>query len=296
MGTGSAIAEEMIDTVRRDAYIPSPMMKKPVAILVMTLAFWISCEVPVEPKVETDPVGDIVFTYLQDQAEVYVSAGFEDPFNGVSVSYVRLLWYGIRGLNHDDPDSIFLNDHGDFGDILRDDNVYSRKIPTGDLKNALTYTDTGDVYLEVSAMYLDSALYALADSFSLGNIIPRIDSLDAPDTLRIPASGLRTDTIRVWVSDADGLEDIKWVGFRSLRPDGTYANRNRPIFLYDDGGEVILLEPDITSGDLIEGDGIYSYVVVLHSQTTPGSYIWTFQAQDLGNAYSNVVTHTVSVQ
>lgn len=212
------------------------------------------------------------------------------------MNFVQLLWYGREGFESDRVDSLFLNDNGDFGDILKGDQTYSRKFSAEGLNNALEYGDTGSVFLEVTAMYFDSTLEVLADTFRLGNIVPRIESVEAPDTLNLPASGTMTDTIRATVTDADSLGDIKWVGFTSLKPDGSLANNGNPIFLYDDGGQVVLYEPNITSGDSVAGDGIFSYVLFIDPTVAAGEYVWTFQAQDRSNAYSNSVVHTVVIQ
>ncbi|MFQ6674739.1 MAG: hypothetical protein ACE5LH_00190 [Fidelibacterota bacterium] len=270
-------------------------LRLPLFILTALLAL-VSCEPPVQSVEETDPISGVNFTYLQDVGKIFVSARVKDPFNGVKLNFVQLLWYGTDGFASDRVDSLFLNDNGDFGDILRGDRTYSRKFPAAALKNALAYGDTGSVFLQITAMYLDSTVHALADSFRLGNIVPRIESVDAPDTLELPVTGAKTDTIRATVTDADSLADIKWVGFTSLKPDGTLANNGNPIFLYDDGGEVILYEPNITSGDSAAGDGIYSYVLFIDPTVPAGQYVWTFQAQDMSNAYSNTVVHTLVVE
>jgi len=287
----------MIDTIKKNLYISVVMLGRQIIFPLIVTVFFASCETPVEPERETDPITDITFSYLQEEEKIFASVKLKDPFNGISILFVRLIWYSTHGLNYDAPDSIYLNDNGDFGDILKSDNIYSRKLRNQDLVNTLTYGDTGTVYLSMIAMYYDNTSYSLVDSFSLGNIIPRIDWIQAPDTLLLPTTGIETDTIRVKVTDADGLEDIKWVGFTSQKPNGTYANRGNPIYLYDDGGEVILYEPyNLTSGDSAKGDGIYSYVLILDTSAATGSYIWTFRAQDLSNAYSNTITHTLILQ
>ncbi|MFQ6615403.1 MAG: hypothetical protein ACE5HZ_01360 [Fidelibacterota bacterium] len=266
-------------------------------LLVSASAVWfLTCEPPVQSVEDTDPVSQVRFTYLQDLNKIFVSARVKDPFNGVRLNYVQLLWYGTEGFESSQVDSVFLNDAGDFGDILEGDQTYSRKLQAGGLKNALEYGDTGTVFLEVTAMYFDSTLEVVADSFRLGNIVPRIESVEAPDTLKLPASGTLTDTIHATVTDADSLGDIRWVGFISLKPDGSLANQGDPIFLHDDGGQVILYEPNITSGDSAAGDGIYSYVLFLDPTVAVGAYVWTFQAQDMSNAYSNTVVHTLVVR
>ena len=264
--------------------------------------FILSCEPPVQSVDETDPIENIQFTYLQAAADsIFVAARLKDPFNGVGLDFVTWVWYGKNGFEHSTPDSMFLNDNGDFGDILKGDDTYSRKIDIIDLDstNSLVYEDTGTVYLKIFAQYKNDSSYSLSDSLSLENIIPQIVSIDTPDTLFLPNSGFTLDTLRVTVTDANGVEDIRWAAYKSLKPNGTYANNGNLIFLYDDGGEEIIFQSDLitlTSGDTIAGDGIFSFILFLAFDTPVGTYVWTFYAQDLSYAYSIPVEHTVIVQ
>lgn len=263
--------------------------------------FVLSCEPPVQSVDETDPIENIQFTYMQEDQSIFVAARLKDPFNGVGLDFVTWVWYGKNGFEHSTPDSTILNDNGDFGDILRGDDTYSWKIDIIDLDstNSLVYEDTGTVYLTIIAQYKNDSSYSLSDSLSLGNIIPQIVSIDAPDTLFIPTSGYDLDTLKVTVTDANGVEDIRWAAYKSLKPNGTYANNGNLIFLYDDGGDEILYQSDLirlTSGDSVAGDGIFSYILLLFPNTLVGTYVWTFYAQDLSYAYSIPVEHTVIVQ
>ena len=81
--------------------------------------------------------------------------------------------------------------------------------------------------------------------------------------------------------------------------DSTYANNGNYIYLYDDGGEVILYESDLitlTSGDAVKDDGTYAYVIFYDNSTPTGMYVWTFQAQDWGGNFSPIISRTVVVQ
>ena len=76
------------------------------------------------------------------------------------------------------------------------------------------------------------------------------------------------------------------------------------IYLYDDGSEVVLYEPNITSGDENEDDGIFSFRIPIYGagfsepslQTKTGSFIWRFSAQDNLNEYTNIVEHEITIQ
>jgi hypothetical protein len=63
--------------------------------------------------------------------------------------------------------------------------------------------------------------------------------------------------------------------------------------MYDDGGVAIIYPPDITSGDAVKGDGIYSLTVGY--PTLPGTYRFEFQALDRSNAFSPKIVHLIQV-
>lgn len=260
-------------------------------ILVFIISgLFLSCETPVEPETETDPITELTFRYLQDEGKIFTSARLTDPFNGVGLAFARLVWYGTNGLEHDAPDSIFLNDNGDFGDILKNDHVYSRKLSMVDFSdtNSIAYEDTGIVYLKVLANYANDSVYTAVDSFHLGNLKPKFLWIDAPDTLVLPDSGLaRLVDIRAEVKDANGIEDIRWVGFTSRHVDpDTMLNNGDYIFMFDDG--------QIDHGDVTSGDGIHSTVISFPYNAKTGEIEWAFRVQDQSNAFDDT-THIVLV-
>ncbi len=180
--------------------------------------------------------------------------------------------------------SILLEDFGDNGDILRADGIYSRLFDSP--------LDTGTVGL-VKFLFIasvDSILHFTGDTLSLINRKPQIVAVSAADTLRLPPSGFFTlDTLRVTVSDQDGLGDLKEVSFTMLKPDSTLANNGDPFYLEDNG----LLA---AYGDVTAGDGIYSLIISLTSTDSRGTYEYRFTAKDLSNAVSDTAKHQVLVQ
>lgn len=280
------------------------MNKKLYLILQWTLIFFIACNPPVASEdEEVDPISNVIFSYLQEDEQVFISASIKDPFNGDSLVSVALVWYGTGGFEQTE-DIVPLVDNGNFGDILSSDGVYSRKLSsTGSdgyfLNQPLTYEDSGKVYLTIRAQYEVQGEVSVSDSFHLGNINPEILFITVPDTIEVPASDLNYDTLMVSVADANGLDDISWVGYRSLKPDSGYANNGNFIYLYDDGGDSVIYDDGmitITSGDSAEGDGIYSYVLVVYPNVVTGTYHWTFQASDLNGAMSDTVHQKVIVK
>ena len=251
-----------------------------------------------------DPILNPSFSFLQDVNKLYFSVTVGSVYQGNSLDGVVVLWYGI---NLGSPaDTISLNDLGTNGDIIMNDDTFSRKISNNlpGLKNDLTDA-TGRVYMEYVATF-GSEFVTLRDSVLIGNIIPRIESVVADTVIQRPSDAtVSLHLIKAQVFDADGLDNIKWVGFTSYHVEGdSMMNSGSPIYLHDDGSEIILYEPNITSGDSAKGDGLYSFRIPVYGtgfedpnfQTKSGTFKWRFQAQDKANDYSNMVEHEIVIQ
>ncbi len=251
-----------------------------------------------------DPILNPSFSFLQDVNKLYFSVTVGSVYQGNSLDGVVVLWYGI---NLGSPaDTISLYDLGTNGDIIMNDDIFSRKISNNlpGLKNDLTDA-TGRVYMEYVATF-GSEFVTLRDSVLIGNIIPRIESVAADTVIQRPSDAtVSLHLIKAQVFDADGLDNIKWVGFTSYHVEGdSMMNSGSPIYLHDDGSEIILYEPNITSGDSARGDGLYSFRIPVYGtgfedpnfQTKSGTFKWRFQAQDKANDYSNMVEHEIVIQ
>ena len=273
-------------------------------ILLLMVLFFNGCP---EKDPITDPIdtiSGIQFTFHQDVNKLYFAASVESFYDDGSLISVSLIWYGVNKENI--PDSLIIQDDGKDGDIISDDGVYSIKLANDStlIKNTLG-DDSGKVYLTVLAYY-DEVQISKLDSFSIGNIIPEINSITAPDTIIRPeGSTVTLHPVYAEVFDADGLETVKWVGFTSFHVDGdSLMNRGNYIYLYDDGSEDILYEPDFTSGDSIRGDGIYSFRIPVYGsgntdpdfQTKTGLFRWEFIIQDNADDYSTPILHEVIIE
>ena len=273
-------------------------------ILLLMVLFFNGCP---EKDPITDPIdtiSGIQFTFHQDVNKLYFAASVESSYDDGSLISVSLIWYGVNKENI--PDSLIIQDNGKDGDIISDDGMYSIKLANDStlIKNTLG-DDSGKVYLTVLAYY-DEVQISKLDSFSIGNIIPEINSITAPDTIIRPeGSTVTLHPVYAEVFDADGLETIKWVGFTSFHVDGdSLMNRGNYIYLYDDGSEDILYEPDFTSGDSIRGDGIYSFRIPVYGsgntdpdfQTKTGLFRWEFITQDNADDYSTPILHEVIIE
>ena len=263
----------------------------------------LSCDEPQKDDV-VSIFSDSQFTFHQDQNKIYFAINAAKTMNGIQIDSVTLNWYGSSRSNA--KDVLTLNDDGFDGDIIMNDDLYSIKILNDStvIKNILK-DDSGFVFLDFNAIY-DSEVLLVRDSMKIGNIIPRITSINAPDTINRPLDAtISLETISAEVFDADGLETIKWVGFTSFHIDGdSIMNNGNYIYLHDDGSEIILYEPNITSGDETKDDGVFSFRIPIYGQgftepgfqTKTGRFVWRFAAQDLLNDYTNIVEHEIIIQ
>jgi hypothetical protein len=280
-------------------------------LIITALIFW-GCPDSASTTDIDSPLGELQFTFLQDDQILYFAIDVASSYRTFSLdtTSTKLKWFGTDKTDTLLFDLIKLNDEGTSGDILKDDGLYSRKIINDSL--ALSYpieydSSAGKVYLEFQATYGNgSTTFRVEDSFSLGNIIPIIVSISASDTIFLPDSGgVKFDTVRATVHDANGLDDIRRVGFVSYHvDDSTFLNEGNIINLYDDGSEVIIYEPNFTSGDVEADDGTYSFRIPVFGpgnpdpalQTKTGTFDWIFEAMDMSNTYSDTVIHRIIVQ
>jgi len=225
-------------------------------LIITALIFW-GCPDSASTTDIDSPLGELQFTFLQDDQILYFAIDVASSYRTFSldITSTKLKWFGTDKTDTLLFDLIELNDEGTSGDILKDDGLYSRKIINDSL--ALSYpieydSSAGKVYLEFQATYGNGSTFMVEDSFSLGNIIPQIVYIAAPDTIVRPSdSGVIFELVKAKVYDANGLEDIRRVGFVSYHVEGdSFLNEGNIINLYDDGGEVIIYEPNFTSGDL----------------------------------------------
>ena len=271
--------------------------------LMMFALIYLSCSELKDQEFE-DPIINPSFSFLQDVNKLYFSVNVESNYKGQTLDSVFVSW---RGINQNDSLDIFdLNDDGVQGDIIMNDNVFSIKILNDkrQINNELIDV-TGIVFMDYSAVF-GSEVFTLSDSTLIGNIIPRIESVVADTFIHRPSDAtVSLHLIKAEVFDADGLETIKWAGFTSFHVEGdSLMNNGNPIYLHDDGSEVILYEPNITSGDSIKGDGLYSFRIPVYGtgfedpnlQTKAGTFKWRFLAQDKSNDYSNMVEHEIVIQ
>ena len=254
------------------------------------MLWWFSCTSPMQVPDQTDPIERIDFSYLQEEGKIYLGALVKDPFNGANIRYVTAAWHGTKNFTAGSPDSIILGDNGDFGDILKGDNLYAiicdtlfskcKELPPSAL-NPISFSDTGKVYLKMVAHYEEGESHTDSAFFHLGNIFPRFVTIDTPDELTLPESGLsKLIKVSAEVEDANGPKDIHWVGFTSKRlSDGIMLYQGNYIFMVDTG--------DSTYGDVTPNDGTFTALLSLPYYASTGELEWRFRVQDLSGGFKD---------
>ena len=103
-------------------------------LLLATFIFW-GCPDSVSTPDPDSPVGELQFTYLQNDQILYFAIDVASSYRASSldITSTKLKWFGTEKTNT--PDSLQLKDDGEDGDILKDDGLYSLKI-----NNCLLYT------------------------------------------------------------------------------------------------------------------------------------------------------------
>jgi hypothetical protein len=271
-------------------------MKSIYHILAMSL-FISSCEEPTSTS-ESFPISEISFDYLQGSDKLFITAKVSQRYMSSSLDSVEVLWNGISAGNTND--TLRLYDDESEGDILADDNIFSRKILNSNsiITNVIPKSAKDSVFLSVQSMFKGRLVKSDVKFFILGNIHPKIGSIILPQSVDRPTSNVDpniVNTIKFIVSanasDANGLDDIKRVFFRSYHIGlDSLMNNGNPILLLDDGSG-----PN-GNGDLQKGDGTFSRTISISENALVGTYQWTFEAQDQSNAYSDTVKRTIIVK
>ena len=266
--------------------------------LILTTCFAIfSCEDP-SSLVEPFPITEINFDYLQGSDKLFISARVNERYMNSSLDSVEVLWSGINASNTND--TLRLLDDGSMGDIISSDNIYSRKILNSNtaITNVIPKGAKDSVFLSVQSMFKGRLIKSDVEFFVLGNIHPKISSIVLPQSVDRPSANADPNivntikfTVSANASDANGLDDIKRVFFRSYHVGlDSLMNNGNPILLIDDGSGTN------GSGDLQKGDGTFSRTISISENALVGTYHWTFEAQDQSNAYSDTVKRTIVVK
>jgi len=175
--------------------------------------------------------------------------------------------------------SLTLNDSGSFGDIQINDHAFDANWTLPD--------SLADLFESLWVLNINASSNAETKTVTkslqpVRPAAPVVSEARHLDTLTLATTGLVLDTLRLTVSHPRGLDEIRDVSMMSLKPNGEYASNGQPIPLLDDGGSVVIFRYfniDITSGDRVAGDGVYSLVLPLAPGDLTGTYYWTFNAR-----------------
>lgn len=266
--------------------------------LIFAASFLMLCCEDPTTVVEPFPISEINFDYLQGSDKLYLSARVNQRYMNSSLDSVEVLWSGVNTNNIND--TIKLYDDGLMGDIISSDNIYSRKILNSSIAivNVIPKGAKDSVFLSVQSMFKGRLITSEVEFFVLGNIHPKISSIVLPQNVDRPTSNADPNivntikfTVSANASDANGLDDIKRVFFRSYHVGlDSLMNNGNPILLLDDGSG------PSGNGDLQKGDGTFSRTISISENALVGTYHWTFEAQDKSNAYSDTVKRTIVVK
>ena len=253
---------------------------------------------------EPDPLSNFNFAFLQASEKFYFSVTTSKSYNNSKLDSVVAVWMGTDSSSV--PDTIILFDDGTLGDIIPNDNIFSRRIANSSsvLSNVVInpIPSRDNLYASIVAVYGNTLKSIPKRSFTIGNIRPEIVSITVPSTITRPASNPdpnKSNTIKFLltakVTDGNGADDVKRVFFKSYDATRevwrTDLKGDQILFnLYDDG------TGDSGSGDLQSGDNTYSLNVFIIDTTVLGTYYWYFQAQDFSNAYSEELKKVIEIK
>ncbi len=155
----------------------------------------------------------------------------------------------------------------------------------------LTYTFTA--FNQVGAP--GNEVSAIVRLFNSENLPPIIDSVSAPDSVKIDSTHAILFTLYATASDPNGLNDIKTVYFDTFKPNGQPSTGN-PFPMYDDGGA----SGNPADGDSVANDGIFTLTIQLPALDAPtppalGTYVFKFYAEDRSGAVSKPFSHDITV-
>ncbi len=188
---------------------------------------------------------------------------------------------------------ILMSDDGNisfYGDQLKNDGIYSCKIPMGKLnpngKYQIEYFVEDNVRISP-----DNVQKVGAQIFSYNNnqqnLAPTISNLS------IPASVNRgvVFVFSLSASDPNSYNDIQSVYYEFFRPDGSMVSNSQGISkfpLFDDGNTSV-------DGDLHSGDGVFSNQLLFPTNQPTGVWRFEFHAIDRGGKLSNVIVHNLTL-
>ena len=102
-------------------------------LIIPALIFW-GCPDSASTTDTDSPLGELQFTFLQDDQVLYFAIDLAPSVRGYGVDEAVVYWYGTDATRMVTPDRIELYDKGESGDIIEDDDLWSLKIKNNHLE------------------------------------------------------------------------------------------------------------------------------------------------------------------
>ena len=176
------------------------------------------------------------------------------------------------------PDTLYMYDNGEDGDITSGDGVYTYAIT---LDN--TPQTKGEYTYRFTAKDSEGELSENLDKVIEIDVHPKpyLFNLNPPDSILVRNTDSNLFTLQV--NDPQGLSDVDIVYFTIEDVEGIVSVDTS--FMHDDGSD----------GDVTADDGIYSFILDDYGFiTVGGDYIFRFNAIDLSDNISNQLVDTIS--
>ncbi len=188
-------------------------------------------------------------------------------------------------------ETIIFRDNGAGNDLAGGDGIFSGEIASDIIET------TGPGEYTLLAIAVDRAgnvsneiIHSIVFNSDTNNLPPGFIIVTVPDSIKADNSLI---VLQAAADDPNGLQDIDKVFFFSVKPDKTLANNGNPFFLFDDGSTIF--RGGVLSGDLVEGDGIYTLTIIIPPETVKGEFVFKFRVSDKGGLESQISEHPVTV-
>lgn len=178
------------------------------------------------------------------------------------------------------------------GDAVAGDSIYSIRVSPGFVSGK---QGLYDLYFYVQDSYNERNVDTAKSTIRIINWPPVFGDITLPQSINVPVSGFNQALMTAVVSDPEGLTDIDSVYFYSVKPDSSLANSGFPFILVDNGLSFNINNPLIEAGDLTAGDGVYSFTLIVDSNTTPGTYRFRFFIRDKAGNLAGPEVRTLNI-
>jgi len=211
----------------------------------------------------------------------YVTIAHEKGITAIEQIVYKLFRRGQSALLASHP----LYNDGDFnnsGDWMAGDSIFSYRLNSAFAAGRLGWYDLQFESLDQFGRFDQTSRFPIYIENGVGEIV----ETTVPERMQRPAGAgvYNRELLTARVTDPQGLADVDSVYFFSRKPDGTFANNGLPILLRDNGKPFNINNPSEEVGDVLAGDGIFSFSLILFNDAQTGVYEFSFYMRDrVGN-------------